>query len=114
MSDVISAHDARAVSIQLEAVDAAEVASGAPRAGFTEVFEGPGGTSVGVWEMTVGASRDVEEDEVFIVLSGSATIEIDGEQPVEIGPGSLVRLTAGSRTTWTVHATLRKVYVTAG
>jgi uncharacterized cupin superfamily protein len=113
MSDIIAAVDARAVAVQLAAVDAADVEAGAPRAGFTEVFDGPGGTSIGVWEMTAGASRDVEEDEVFVVLSGAATIVIDGEQPVEIGPGSLVRLTAGSRTTWTVRETLRKVYVTA-
>jgi uncharacterized cupin superfamily protein len=30
---------------------------------------------------------------------------------VELAPGSVVRLTAGMRTTWTVRETLRKIYV---
>ena len=32
------------------------------------------GAAVGVWEMTPGVATDVEEDEVFVVLSGSASI----------------------------------------
>lgn len=31
--------------------------------------------------------------------------------PIDIGPGSVVRLTEGMQTTWTVHETLRKVYL---
>lgn len=66
--------------------------------------------AVGVWQHSVGVSTDVEADEIFVVLTGRATIEIDGGPTLEIGPGDVGVLTEGSRTTWTIHETLRKVY----
>ena len=71
-----------------------------------------GVVEVGVWEMTPGTATDVEVDEVFVVLAGSATVSFDddGEQ-VELAPGSVVRLRAGERTTWVVRETIRKIYV---
>jgi uncharacterized cupin superfamily protein len=72
-----------------------------------------GGLEVGVWEMTPGVMTDVEADEVFVVVSGSATVEFgDGSQSLRIGPGDVVRLAAGAKTVWTVTETLRKVYLT--
>ena len=70
------------------------------------------GVEVGVWEMTPGTATDVEVDEVFVVLAGAGTVTFDddGEQ-VELGPGSVVRLRAGERTTWVVRETIRKIYV---
>lgn len=69
--------------------------------------------TIGVWEHTTGVSRDVEADEVFVVLSGEATITFqDGSPAIELGPGSLVHLREGQHTTWTVRRTLRKVYIT--
>ena len=56
-------------------------------------------------------STDVEADEVFVVLSGRATVEVVDGPTLEIGPGDVGLLPAGARTTWTVHETLRKVYV---
>jgi uncharacterized cupin superfamily protein len=47
---------------------------------------------------------------MFVVLSGRATIEIDGGDTLEVGPGDLVLLDQGARTTWRVHQTLRKVF----
>lgn len=70
--------------------------------------------SVGIWQHTAGVSRDVEADEVFVVLSGRARIEVAGGPVLEVGPGDVGLLAAGSRTTWTVHETLRKVYVVRG
>ena len=56
---------------------------------------------------------DAEVDELFVVVSGDATVEfIDPALPsVDLRPGSVVRLEAGMRTVWTVRETLRKVYV---
>lgn len=87
---------------------------GAPRAG-NAVIEVRDGQELGVWEMTPGAARDVEADEVFVVLSGHATVVLDDspERVLTLGPGDVVRLTAGMRTLWTVTETLRKVYLTA-
>ncbi|MCV7356923.1 cupin domain-containing protein [Mycolicibacterium fluoranthenivorans] len=71
-----------------------------------------GGLELGIWEMTPGVMTDVEADEVFVVLSGAATVEFaDGTAPLALGPGDVVRLAAGAETVWTVTETLRKVYL---
>jgi hypothetical protein len=76
------------------------------------VLEASAGVEVGVWEIDPGTDRDVEVDEVFVVLSGRATIAVEGHPAVAVGPGDVVRLEAGAATTWTVTERLRKVYVT--
>ncbi len=63
--------------------------------------------------MTPGVATDVEADEIFIVLSGSATIEFaDGTPSLHVGAGDVARLAAGAETVWTVTETVRKVYLT--
>ena len=64
----------------------------------------------GVWEHTPGVSRDVEADELFVVVSGRATIEFADGQVLEVGPGDVAVLPEGARTVWRVHETLRKVF----
>ena len=56
-------------------------------------------------------STDLELDEVFVVLAGRATIEVEDGPTLEVGPGDVGLYPAGTRTRWTVHETLRKVYV---
>lgn len=70
-----------------------------------------GDRAIGVWEIDAGTAHDVEVDEVFIVLTGSATITVDGHAPVLVGPGDIVHLAEGAATTWQVHERLRKVYI---
>ncbi|MDN4472879.1 cupin domain-containing protein [Demequina zhanjiangensis] len=103
---------AASLPVPLEALPHAQVEAGAPRAGSVALaaFEG---LEVGVWEHTPGVSTDVEIDEVFVVLSGAARIDMvepEGES-LEVGPGDVVRLVAGQRTRWTVTETLRKIYL---
>jgi uncharacterized cupin superfamily protein len=69
------------------------------------------GHEYGVWEHSIGASTDVEADEVFVVLFGAATVTFEDGTAVELGPGSMGRLHEGQRTVWTVTETLRKVYI---
>jgi uncharacterized cupin superfamily protein len=70
---------------------AAEVVAGTPTYGTTPVTAvGDTGVEVGVWEMSTGAVRDVEADEVFLVLAGAATITVD---------------------VWEVTSPLRKLYI---
>jgi hypothetical protein len=68
----------------------------------------------GVWQHTAGVSRDTESDELFVVLSGLATIEVEDGPTLEVGPGDVGLLHAGDRTTWTVHEDLRKIFQTTG
>lgn len=103
-----SVTDAAALTLPHEPVPAEQVVAGAPTTGYLELTD-----TVGVWEMAPGAMRDVEADEVFVVVSGSAAVSFEDPPlpPIDLRPGTVVRLTAGMRTVWTVHETLRKVYV---
>lgn len=105
-------YDAHGVTIAHEPVEAAALISGTPTTGYTDLGTTVDGAEVGVWEITPGVVSDIEEEEIFVVLSGHATVAFaDGQEPIEVRAGSVVRLAAGMTTTWTVHETLRKVYV---
>ena len=86
------------------------VIDGAPETG-SRALAAVAGVEVGVWEMSPGTATDVEVDEVFVVLSGSATVTFEDGEAVDLAPGSVVRLRAGEQTTWVVRETLRKIYV---
>ena len=101
------------LEVPLEPLPAGKALAGQPHAGVVEV-PGVAGLGVGVWEHGAGTSSDVEVDEVFVVLRGRATIEVEGGPPLVVGPGDLCVLEAGAKTRWTVHETLRKVFVCPG
>ena len=93
-------------------LDPSQVVEGDPRVADRVVWSSPDGRRLrGVWEHTPGVSTDVEVDELFVVIAGRATIEVDGGPTLEVGPGDLGVLQAGARTTWRVHETLRKVFL---
>lgn len=89
-----------------------EVVSGSPTTAIA-VLDDTGDREIGIWEMTPGTACDTEVDELFVVLSGRATIVFEDPSlpDLEVGPGSVVRLAEGMRTTWIVTETLRKVYI---
>ena len=92
-------------------LDPAQIVSGSPETAELVLDESADGqVTRGVWEMTPGVVTDVELDELFVVISGRATIEIEGAAQIDVGPGSVVVLGEGAKTRWTVHETLRKVY----
>jgi uncharacterized cupin superfamily protein len=94
------------------AVPADQVESGSPETGILELADFAG-MSMGVWEHTSGVSTDTEVEEVFIVISGGATIEFinDDTPALEVKPGDIVRLAAGAKTRWIVRDHLRKLYL---
>lgn len=95
-------------------VPADQSVGGAPTTATAAIGEFSG-LEVGVWEMTPGVMSDVEADEVFVVLSGSATVEFADDSPtLHVGVGDVVRLGAGAQTVWTVTETIRKVYLAVG
>jgi uncharacterized cupin superfamily protein len=91
-------------------LDPDQVVSGEPEVRLLEIHDGDD-LGIGVWQHGVGVSTDTEVDEVFVVLAGRATIEVEGGPTLEVGPGDVGLYPAGTRTTWTVHEPLRKIYV---
>ncbi|MBI4944527.1 MAG: cupin domain-containing protein [Actinobacteria bacterium] len=112
MARVVRAAALPDADLETDPLDPGKVVSGAPEVRVLGLHDGDG-VAVGVWQHSAGVSRDVEADEIFVVLSGRATVEVEGGPTLEIGPGDVGLLPAGARTTWTVHETLRKVYVVA-
>ena len=108
MIDLVAA---LALNLEYTPIPAEKVIEGAPVTGLAELGTF-GGHEYGVWEITPGVSSDVEAEEIFIVLTGRATVQdlADGST-IELGPGSIGRLTEGMKTVWTVTETLRKVYL---
>ena len=101
-----------ATTVPTTPLDPGTVVDGAPAAG-SRALAAVSGVEVGVWEMTPGTATDVEVDEVFVVLSGAATVEFEHPHasPIVLAPGSVVRVEAGMKTIWTVRETLRKVFI---
>jgi uncharacterized cupin superfamily protein len=92
-------------------LDPAQVVSGEPRVSELVLAESEDGRVLrGIWQMTPGVVTDTESDEIFVVVSGRATVEFEDGTVLRVGPGDVAVLTEGARTTWTVHETLRKVY----
>lgn len=79
-----------------------------------EVWSSVGGQyEAGIWEATPGsftATRDGYH-EVCQILSGRTTIEVAGEEPVELVAGDTLVMPSGWAGTWHVHETVRKTYV---
>ena len=92
-------------------LDPATVLAGTPHAAMRVLDESPDGRIVrGVWQLSKGVVTDVEQDELFIVLCGAATVEIHGGPTLILEPGTVGVFERGARTTWHVHETLRKVF----
>ena len=102
--------DARVAALEAYDLEADEIVDGTPTTAEVSVTS-IGDVEVGIWQITPGTVRDVEKDEVFVVLEGEGTIRFTGGEVVQLGPGSLVRLHAGEVTEWEIRTTLRKVYV---
>lgn len=100
-----------ASAIGTEPVPDEQRVTGHPQTGTRELGE-ISGTGFGLWQMTAGSMSDTEADEVFVVLSGAASVQfVDRGISMKLSPGDVVRLVAGERTLWTVTETLRKLYL---
>jgi hypothetical protein len=102
-----------AVDVTLEPgdLDASQVLDGSPSVTERVLHESSDGRIVrGLWRITEGTVTDVEQDELFVVLEGRATIQVEEGPTLDVGPGDVCVLERGARTTWTVHEPLRKVF----
>ncbi|GAA1539038.1 cupin domain-containing protein [Actinomadura kijaniata] len=98
-----------AAELEPDTLDPAGVVAGNPEVS-TLVLHADDRVERGIWQITPGTVTDTEADEIFTVVAGRATIEIEDGPTLEVGPGDVGVFTAGARTTWTVHETLRKTY----
>lgn len=105
-----SAVDASALELEPAPLDSSQMLAGDPHVSAAQLLT-TDTVEIGVWEHTTGTSTDTEADEVFVVLTGRATVAVEDGPTLELHPGVVGFLDAGARTTWTVHETLRKVYV---
>jgi len=67
----------------------------------------------GVWESDPGTSRweFLTRGEIIHVVAGRMTVQEDGGEPAEVTAGTTAYFPIGWCGTWTVHETLRKVFV---
>ena len=73
-----------------------------------------GRVHTGLWECTAGdftAERD-GYTEICTILSGRVTIEVEGTEPEEFGPGDVMVMPSGWSGVWRVHEPLRKHFTT--
>ncbi|MFD3975068.1 cupin domain-containing protein [Streptomyces cyaneofuscatus] len=97
--------------LEPEPLDPAQILSGEPVVTGKVLWESADGKQVrGIWQITPGVVTDTEANELFVVVSGRATVVVEGGATLEIGRGDACVLREGDRTTWTVHETLRKAY----
>lgn len=103
---------ANASTVTLDYVEKAWGEGNAPVVTGSKSLHEIAGAAVAVWEAKEGTIVGIPKDEVFVVLSGSATITLaSGAQTMDIGPGDVVRLIAGVEVRWDVHEVLRKMSV---
>ena len=114
ISHIHTAHEVNALRLQvsLEDLPGDQIVSGHPQTGFVELGA-LSNVDIGIWEHSVGVSTDIETNEVFIVLSGTAIIEfLDSQkEQINVQSGSIVQLEEGMKTRWNVTETLRKIYL---
>lgn len=107
--------DALDIELVLEPVEDSQLIAGTPGtavASLGEIF----GVEFGLWEMSQGSMSDIEAEELFIVLSGKATVKVEPVSGFEaeefvLVPGSICHLREGMHTIWNVTEPLRKVYL---
>jgi uncharacterized cupin superfamily protein len=97
--------------LEPDPLDPAQIVAGTPEVSGKVLWQSEDGRRLrGIWQITPGVVTDVEADEMFVVVSGRATVEIENGPTLRVGPGDVAVLREGDRTVWTVHETLRKVY----
>lgn len=110
-SELNKVFDASSVLLDVEPLPDAQcpagpVATGVAVVAITDAYE------VGVWEHQAGTSTDIETDEVFVVISGSGRVRLEDGGVLELRPGTVGVLAAGTGTVWEIDEPLRKVWVT--
>ena len=81
----------RVAELELEPapLDPATILEGTPEVSELVLATSPDGrVGRGVWQITPGVIKDVEADELFVVISGRATVKVEGGKEARAGAGS--------------------------
>lgn len=96
----------------------AEVLDGDPAAGVAwlrTTATGDATLYAGIFVVQPSRFRyDFAHDECLHVIEGEVEIAVEGEDPVRLAAGDVAAFSAGTTSTWTVHAPLRKFFVISG
>ena len=65
----------------------------------------------GVWQAAPGTHANLPGQETVYVVSGKATVSGTNGNSVEVSAGDIVVVDVGEIATWTVHETVRKVFI---
>jgi uncharacterized cupin superfamily protein len=103
--------DARAADLDWSDLPAHKCPEGPVNTGVAVLAEASF-VDVGVWEHPRGVSTDVEADEVFVVLQGVGRVVLSDGDVLDLRPGVVGVLTAGTATTWIIDEPLAKVWLT--
>lgn len=109
---MITGFDATSATVTHEELDEARSLAPGTSTGLSELVSDVG-LDVGVWEHSVGSSRDTFGGEVFVVLEGRGRVRCDSGGVIELAPGVVGVLHEGDMTTWEIEEPLRKVWIVA-
>ena len=97
--------------LEKDDLDPSQIISGSPEVSSLILSTNLNGRILrGIWKCTKGVVTDVEQDEMFTVILGRATVVIEGGPTLEISPGHVGELHRGARTTWTIHEDILKTF----
>ena len=107
-----AAHGTAAADLGAHAPKPTAVTEGLTEAATTTWSEG--GITTGLWECTAGTftAERAGYTEICTILSGRVTIQVEGEEPEEFGPGDVMVMPSGWKGVWVVHEPLRKHFTT--
>ncbi len=79
----------------------------------TKVWES-GKITTGLWESGAGSFTATREGytEICTILSGKLTLEVEGQEPEDFGPGDIMVMPSGWVGIWHVHEPVRKHFTT--
>ena len=99
----------RTAVLAKEYLDPLQVIEGNPQVSCL-VLSDDGRIVRGIWKCTRGIVTDVEQDEMFTVIEGRATVSIEGGPTLEISPGYVGLFERGAKTRWTIQEDVLKTF----
>ena len=85
--------------------------------GLVRMLRESDGLLVGLWKPNGVAGARIEyrldADETLVVLQGRGEVRVDGGEPIELRPGTVVSLRSGCHLSWLVAEDFRELWIYA-